>query len=103
MNQTQHNSSDLKSNKSSADLDISLTNEKKNLNTSFSSMMGDVLHGKPFRKRVVSHDDDIVPHKFFSHHSLPSAQAEKWKEETFATEDDRIGSFLDYLSKFQDY
>jgi hypothetical protein len=54
---------------------MSLTNEKKNANnTSFTSLMGDVLHGKhPFRKRVESHDDVISPNKFFQYHSLPSA------------------------------
>ena len=63
--------------------------------------MGDVKNAllKP-RSRGVSHDDDLTPHKFFQQHSMSTALAEKWKEETFVTEDDRIGSFLDYLNKF---
>ena len=101
---TQHKSSEQESNenKSSVDLDISLTNEKKHPNnTSFSGLMGDVQKFllKP-RSRGVSHDDELTPHKFFQQHTLSTALAEKWKEETFDTEDDRIGSFLDYLSKF---
>lgn len=45
MNQTQHKSSEQHNtdNNSSTDLDISVTNEKKNPNnTSFSGLMGDV-------------------------------------------------------------
>ena len=53
---------------SSTDLDISLTNEKKNNpnNASFAGLMGDVQKFllKP-RSRGVSHDDDLTPHKFF--------------------------------------
>mgnify|MGYP000645000745 CR=1 FL=1 len=61
--------------------------------------MGDVqkILFKP-RARGASADDDIKPQKFFG--SQLSIQAEKWKDEKFLTEDDRIGSFLDYLHKY---